>query len=197
MTNKEKTHSRVKETTVVGLTLSRLLLANKIAQRSREGKRSLGYIGLFVIADIADGVLARRWNVDTPLRRVTDAATDRTSTFVMAKAVYETRPDSRMNLSILAVRELVVGATNAYHFIRTGEVVQGHGVHKLGSLSVAAFGAVANTSSEGLSRAVGVATNVINAGLAIDYISNAINPHGAVNGGVRQIAFNHIRQNTH
>jgi hypothetical protein len=110
----------------------------------------------------------------------------------MAKAVFDTRPDSRVNLTILGVRELVVGAANTYHLVRTGEVVQGHNVHKIGSLSVAAFGAVASTGSEGLSRIVGTTANLISAGLAVDYISNAMNPHGEVVDGVRHIEFDHI-----
>ena len=190
---KNNKHTKAKEATVLALTLSRLLLADNIAHRTREGKRSLGRMGLFVIADIADGVLARRWGVDTPLRKAADAVVDRASTFMMAKAVFDTRPDSRINLSILAAREAVVGASNAYHLMRTGEVVQGHGIHKIGSLSVAGFGAIAGTGSETASRAVGATANLINAGLATDYLSNAINPHGEVVDGVRHIQFDNLK----
>ena len=184
--------SRSKEFAVIGLTLSRLLLAENIARRTRKEKRSLGRIGFFVLADITDGVLARRWGVDTPLRRATDAITDRTSAFIMAKAVFDMRPDTRTNLTILAGREILVDVANVVHLIKTGEVVQGHGIHKIGSLSVAIFGIAASTGSEVASRAVGATANIINAGLATDYVSNAIRPHGEVVNGVRRIQFNNL-----
>jgi phosphatidylglycerophosphate synthase len=191
--SEKKDYSKTKENLVIGLTLSRLLLASSIAKRTREGKQSVGRIGLFVGADIADGVLARRWGVDTPLRRAVDAITDRASAIMMAKAVFDKRPDSRLNLGILAGRELVVATANATHLMRTGEVVQGHGIHKLGSLSVAGFGAVAGSTTETISQVVGATTNAINAGLAIDYISNAVEPHGEVIDGVRHIQFDHLK----
>jgi phosphatidylglycerophosphate synthase len=187
MSENRPKHGVLREAAVIGLTLSRLLLAEKVAERIKNGQNVLGHMGIFIAADIADGCIARKWGVDTPLRRIADSVTDRVSVARVGMALHERYEHSRAHLGLLAGRELVVGAANVYHYVRTGEVVHGHGAHKLGSLSVACFGAATLTGNEAITNLAGRAANIINLGLGLDYISNAVSPHGEAYGGIRHI----------
>jgi phosphatidylglycerophosphate synthase len=177
----------------IGLTVIRLPLAERMARKT-ERKESIGLeLGLFILADIADGVLARKLKVDTPKRRFADAVVDRVSVLRVGWAMSKANPVSKPFLQGLAGRELIVAGANAVHYLRSGEVVQGHGIHKLGTLSTALFGLAASTGNVLATKTTGLAANIINYGLAIDYIYNAIEPHGTVNEGVRHIAFENTR----
>lgn len=172
---------------MIGLTLSRLILAENMAKRVRERRGIALSLAAFIAVDIGDGVIARKLGADTPLRRFADAAVDRASVARVAVATMRTNAAAKPYIAGLAAREVVVGATNALHHFRTGEVVQGHGPHKLGSLSVALFGLAAASGNQVATRGTGLAANIINAGLAADYVASAIEPQGYVAGGVRHI----------
>lgn len=174
----------------IGVTVPRILLAGKMASDISSGKGIAWSLLGFVATDIGDGVLARKLGADTPLRRATDAVIDRASVALVATAVCRVNPVAIPFVIGLAAREVIVTGANYAHYRRTGEVVHGSGnIHKLGSLSLALFGAVAATGNETLTALTGLTSLGINVGLAFDYASNAIQPHGTVDEGVRHIAF--------
>lgn len=172
---------------MIGLTLSRLALAENMARKVRERRGIALSLAAFIAVDIGDGVIARKLDADTPLRRFADAAVDRVAVARVATAVARTNKAAKPYVLGLAARDMIVGAANAVHYHRTGEVIQGHGPHKLGSLSVSLFGAVAAGGNQAATRATGFAANIINAGLAADYVANIVKPQGHVAGGVRHI----------
>ena len=176
-----------KEALAISATLARLLITKKLISDIEERKNILGTMGVFLAADIADGMLARKLDVDTPLRRLADAAVDRVSIFSAALAMSKVNSASKPYFAILGLRDIVVTSANAVHYLRTGEAVQGEGLHKLGSMSVALFALGANTGDETVTHVAGAASTALYGGLAIDYINNAIGPHGYVENGVRHI----------
>jgi hypothetical protein len=88
---------------------------------------------------------------------------------------------------MLAGREIAVSAVNAYHLARTGEVVHGTGVHKLSSLSIAAFAVGSSTQNRLATIATGTVAVGINYALAASYMVNAVHPFGNLEDGVRHI----------
>lgn len=173
-----------------GLTVARLFVAYNMAKRVQEGRDITLPMVAYVGADILDGVIARKLGVDTPGRRFADAFVDRLSVGLVAQQIGKTYPQTRKYLVGIGAREAVVSAANLMHYRNSGEVVQGSGVHKLGTLSLAAFGAVSSYGNANATRVVGSVANVINAGLAIDYVRNVSNPIGSVENGIRKISFN-------
>jgi hypothetical protein len=102
--------------------------------------------------------------------------------------ISKTNPVTKPYIAGIAIRDATVSGINAVHYLKSGEVVQGHGPHKLGSLSVALFAVTATYDNETATKLTGLAANTINAGLAIDYFKNVLEPHGVVTDSVRHIA---------
>lgn len=69
------------------LTGSRLLLADRIAKKIKSDRPVALDLAGFVAADIADGEILRKFNADTPIRRVADGVVDHAS---MIQVGYET-----------------------------------------------------------------------------------------------------------
>jgi phosphatidylglycerophosphate synthase len=189
MSERLESTDKWKHVLAIGITASRLIIADRIAKRIETKDRIFGLVAAFIVADIVDGVVSRKPGVDTPLRRFTDAFVDRASMMRASFAMAKANPASQPYLVALGVREAAVGLANATHFVKTGEVVQGHGLHKLDTLSIAAFGMAASSHSESATHTVGMIANAINYGSAVDYVSNAVQPHGYLHEGVRHIAF--------
>lgn len=183
---KPLTHQQ-KEAIAISATLARLIITRRLVKDIKERKNLVVSMGVFLAADIADGVLARKLEVDTPLRRFTDAVVDRVSIFEAGYAMSKVNPTSRPYFALLGVREMVATTANAVHYLRTGEAVQGEGLHKLGSMSVALFALAASTGDKQLTHITGVASTALYGGLSLDYVNNAIDPHGHVEDGVRHI----------
>lgn len=184
---------RKHELLATGYTFARLALAGHISKKIYKGENTIFHMSAFVAADVLDGVVARRWDVDTPMRRAADAITDRMSVLIMGKAIYDVYPASRTGLWTLTAREAAVTATNAIHTLRTGEVVQGHGVHKIGSLATACFGMASANMGDTMTRITGLVANTANFVLASDYMLNALQPHGELIDGIRHIQFDNVR----
>ena len=193
MSEKAKDFAQYNESLVNVLTLSRLGIAEIMARKITKQESIVVPMAAFVIADVLDGVIARKLDVDSPRRRFLDAAVDRLSVLRAASAMYDINPTSRPYLAALAAREAVVSAANLAHYAKSGEVVQGHGFHKLGTLSISAFALGAASGNENVTHALGAASTTINAVLATDYVSNAASSHGDVIDGVRHIAFDDWR----
>lgn len=182
-------NKRLKEAFAIGVTLSRLILAESVAQNISRRKSIVRPLALFLLADEIDGRLARRLGVDTPLRRFADAAVDRISMLRSGVAMAKANPAAKRYLLALAARDAVVGGVNAAHYLRTGEAIQGEGIHAAGTLSIAAFGLVASYGEERSTHLSGQIATAIYGGLATDYVWNLLEPHGEVVDGVRHIKF--------
>lgn len=190
MGSREFNLERVVNTSLAySLTAARLFIAYRMAKRVGAGGKITLPMAAFVGADIMDGVIARKLDVDSPGRRSADALVDRLSVGLVARKIVQEHPQTRPYVIGIGLREVAVSAANALHYANSGEVVQGTGVHKLGTLSLAAFGIVSSYGHDNATKVAGTAASTINAGLAFDYIRNAMNPRGDTQDGIRKISF--------
>src|SRR5665811_592099 len=113
----------------IGLTVFRLALAEGMVRRIKSGKSILPLLGVSIVTDIGDGVIARKLNIDTPMRRFIDAAVDRLSVARVALEMAKVNEAAKPHLQVLAAREIAVTAINALHTVQTGNVVQAHGIY--------------------------------------------------------------------
>ncbi len=171
------------------LTAARLFIAYNMAKRVEAGRNITLPMAAFVGADIMDGVIARKLDVDSPGRRFADALVDRVSVGMVARNIVKEHPQTRPYVIGIGLREAAVSAANMLHYANSGEVVQGTGVHKLGTLSLAAFGIISSYGHYDATRVAGTVASSINIGLALDYIRNAVNPTGDTQDGIRKISF--------
>jgi phosphatidylglycerophosphate synthase len=192
MTNTQGKNKLLVTTVALGFTLARLPLAERIANKIDAKKSIVGSLTMFILADIADGYIARQMNADGPARRAADAAVDRLSVLRAGISMYRANADARPFLAVLAVRDAGVSLINGMHYKKMGEVVHGANIHKLSSLSVAAFAVGAATHNRAVTIATGTMAAAINIGLAADYIHNYVSPHGNLEDGVRHISFGMI-----
>lgn len=146
----------VKEIPGLIITVARYAMAERIAREVRENRPVTTDLAGFVVADILDGAILRKFNADTPVRRVADGVVDHLS---MGRVAYETakkNPDSKAYLGILAARAALVGGANALHFAKTGEVTKGQNKQRVANLATAAFGLVALTGNKRATHIAGV-----------------------------------------
>ncbi|HSX15963.1 MAG TPA: CDP-alcohol phosphatidyltransferase family protein [Candidatus Saccharimonadales bacterium] len=185
---------RLAEASMVGLTLLRLAGAGYMMRRVARHKGIAAPMAVFVALAIADGALARKLEVDTPLRRFTDAAVDHASVSGVALMTAKEHKEAGPYVAVLLAENAAMSLANLAHNRRTGEVVQGSGpLHTLGTLSAALFGVAANSESKLALHASGALAVAINAVRVLDYVTNAIEPHGTVEDGIRKIHFDNVR----
>jgi phosphatidylglycerophosphate synthase len=137
-----------RESVSIGLTALRLVHAHRMANKIRRREPIAKSMATFIAWDVADGIIARKLRGETPHRRFIDAAVDRLSVIDNVSALMATNPKVKPYATLLAVREAVVGISNLSTYLETGEVVQGKGLHKAASLSLAAFAVVAAEHEE-------------------------------------------------
>lgn len=137
------------------ITGARYGMAERIARKVRDDEPVTADLAGFVAADIADGAILRKFDADTPLRRVADGVVDHLS---MARVSYEAakkHPASRLYFGVLAVRAALVGGADALHLAKTGEVTKGRGMQRAANLAAAAFGLVALTGNKKATHVAG------------------------------------------
>ncbi len=142
------------------LTGARYFIAENIAQRIKEDKPINLHMGIFIAADILDGAILRKFNADTPIRRVADGVIDHISVARVATEIAKRYPESRPYIKILASRAIAVGGLNVVHLLKTGEVTKGQKNQKLTNLATAAF---ALTAVHGNEKATHIAGSVASA----------------------------------
>ena len=121
------------------LTAARYGMAELMAEKVRDDKQIGLDLAAFVVADIADGAILRKFDMDTPVRRVADGIVDHLS---VARVVYEIakkHPEARPHIGVLAARALAVGVLNYVHLARTGDVTKGRSKHKATLFQVIVF----------------------------------------------------------
>lgn len=156
-------NSVTKEIPGLVLTAARYVMAERIARKVRSDEPVTIDLAAFVAADVLDGVILRKFDVDTPLRRVADGVVDHLS---MARVGYEAmkkNPDSKAYLGIIATRAALVGGANTLHLLKTGEVTKGQNKQRVANLATAAFGLVALSGNKSATHIAGS----IAAGIAI------------------------------
>ncbi len=147
----------------VGLTTARLGIAEYMAQRVRDDKPIDASMTAFVVSDVADGAILRKFDADTRTRRVADGVIDHLSEVRVAAEVAKKYPETRIYIGILAARAAIVGGMNLFHLLKTGEATKGRKWQRATSLATAAF---ALTAVRGNEKATKIAGSVA-AGVAI------------------------------
>lgn len=137
------------------LTGARYLLAENMARRVEKGKPIYGQMAAFVIADILDGAILRKFNADTPIRRVADGVVDHLSIARVSYEVGKQNPASVPYIATLAARASAVGVLNTIHLLKTGEVTKGQSNQKTTNLATAAFMSIAAGGNETLTHVSG------------------------------------------
>ena len=112
------------------LVLLRLLLAPTVVVASRTSARGVWLAGIVLIAlvsDIYDGVLARRWQCDTPAIRVADSIVDTIFYLGVLAALWVRVPQALMRYwPLLALLLLLEGVRYVYDLRKFGRMASYH-----------------------------------------------------------------------
>ncbi|HUC96200.1 MAG TPA: hypothetical protein VMR16_00860, partial [Candidatus Saccharimonadales bacterium] len=95
------------EVVAIAGTAARYMLAENIARRVEKDKPIGLAMGAFVTSDILDGMILREFDLDTPMRRITDGIVDHASQIRVAFEVVKKHPSARPYIGILAVRAAI------------------------------------------------------------------------------------------
>ncbi len=145
----------------IALTAVRYGLAENMSNKIEAGEPITADMAVLIAADIADGVVLRQFDLDTPLRRVADGVVDHLSVARVALEVSKANPETKPYLAILAVRAAFVGILNGAHLLSTGEVTKGGHNQKATNISEAAFCLAALSGSRKATHITGaIATGI-------------------------------------
>jgi phosphatidylglycerophosphate synthase len=144
---------------------------------------ALWWLSVFIVWDVADGWVARRFGEDGPLRRSADAVVDRAAIFGVLAVLVAVRPASLPWVLALVVVDAAVAASSWRCLRSTGVVAVGSRVHDASSLAVAAFGILASAGSDLAWKAglLAVALRCLGA-------ADLVRAHGALRGAGRGLA---------
>lgn len=176
----------MKEALCLSMTVARFGIAEKMARSAKDGKSIVLPMLAFVATDILDGVIARKVDSETRLRRATDSVVDRLSILRVSYEVAKSSKQVKRYLGLLALGELASSVANVLHTKKTGEVVSGGILHKVDSLLTAGFGVIATSNnSENINTfgTIAVGAKLLS---TADYITNSMHPRGIVDQ-------NHVR----
>lgn len=157
---------------MLGVTLGRLALLPELVDAIQDSSltRTSLMVGAVVVADIADGVVARKLSVDSDYRRIADAAVDRVSMVAAFGAAIGQNPDVLAWYAPLAVRGAVIATGSNMCFWLRKKLVLGGNFHKLASLSAGAMGiGLVAEASPKVMVPLAAATYGIGAVSALDY----------------------------
>lgn len=160
----------IRETPGLMITGARYAMAERIARRVKNDQPVAADMAGFVAADILDGAILRKFDADTPIRRVADGAVDHMSMVRVAYEAYKKHPASQAYLGILAARAVTVGGANLIHLAKTGEVTKGQNKQRAANLATAAFGLIALTGNKKATHLAGVAAAGVSIATAIPHL---------------------------
>lgn len=161
-----------KEAPGLMLTGARYAIAERIARKVDNDEPVAADLVGFVAADILDGAILRKFNADTPLRRVADGVVDHISMMRVGYEAAKKNPDSSIWLGVLAARAALVGSANALHMIKTGEVTKGQNKQRGANLATAAFGLVAVAGNKKATHIAGAVASGVSILTAIPHVRN-------------------------
>lgn len=147
--------SVVNEIPGLAITAARLGIAEIMARKVRNNESILLPMVAFVLADVADGVILRRFGRDTPVRRFADTVVDQVSVARVGFEAAKQNPAMRPYLGVLALRAAYSGAVNIAHQGLTGEVTKGGNLQKSVSLATALLGVSATNGERKLTHVSG------------------------------------------
>lgn len=173
-------NNSTKEIIGVGVTAARYGMAEWIARRVRDNKPIAIPMAAFIAADILDGVILRKFDMDTPVRRVADGVVDHASEIRVAAEVAKKYPETRKYIGGLAVRAAAVGIMNGIHLLKTGEVTKGQSKQRLTNLATGAFGVIATQGNTVLTEVSGATA----LGIAVATAPHHLKGLGEVHDGV-------------
>ena len=160
----------IKETIGIAVTAARYGIAEVMAHHVRDDGPIGSDLAIFIAADIADGVVLRYYEMDTPLRRIADGVVDHISVARVAAEVAKSNPSARPYTAFLAARATAVGGLNAVHLATTGEATKGNNHQRSTNLTMAAFALAAASRNKPLTHLTGVvATGVALATLSAHF----------------------------
>lgn len=150
----------------VGVTAARYGMAEWIARRVHDNKPIGVPLAAFMATDVLDGVVLRKFDMDSPVRRVADGVIDHASVARVAFEVGKKNPESRKYIGLLALRAAGVGIANGLHLLKTGEVTKGNMRQKSTNIASAAFAIVAAHDNKEATEIAGAAASVVAIGTA-------------------------------
>lgn len=153
--------SLASEVAGVAVTSLRLGIAEHMAQRVSHHESIASGMAVFVASDILDGVILRKHDMDTPLRRIADGVVDHISVGRVMIEVARNNPQARPYIGLLATRAVLVGGLNALHLTQTGEVTKGKYKQKATNIAMAAFGVVAASGNKPLTHITGLLASAV------------------------------------
>lgn len=167
----------------VGLTTARLGIAEHMARRVRGGDSIDAAMAAFVVSDIADGAILRKFDADTRTRRVADGVIDHMSEIRVAAEVAKKYPETRRYIGVLATRAAIVGGMNLFHLIKTGEATKGNKYQRATSLA-AAFALTAVRGNKRATKVAGLVATGVAIGTGIMHLKGLGKQH---NGATREL----------
>jgi hypothetical protein len=173
-----------KEIPGVLLTGSRYLLAERMAQNVKKNKPITNLMAGFVLADLLDGAVLRKVNMDTPARRTADGIIDHLSMWRLGKAMADNDSEVRPYFQFLIARAAMVGTLNTFHLLVTGEVTKGQNHQRAANLSVAAFAVAAQYENDFVTRIAGSVAVAVNAVTVVPHLRDLGQQH---DDGVRKL----------
>lgn len=164
------------ERVVIAATWARLFLAWScaIAVWRSEALVALALLAVLVGADVVDGIVARKLDVDSNLRRGTDAVIDRLSVHIVFLAFVLVHPVWIVPWLALLTRDVYQGALSFRSLHHHGVLLIGDRWHKGSSISDAVWGACLLVAPAYVAAIVGVGALTINWLLLFDYLGSAM-----------------------
>lgn len=138
----------------------------------------------FIAADIADGAVLRKFDMDTLIRRVADGIIDHLSVGRVSFEIAQKHPSARPYFAALATRAALVGVLNATHLLKTGEATKGEWNQKSTNLATAALVLIANTGNRRATYIAGLVASGIAFSTAPAYLKGLGEKH---EGGIRRL----------
>lgn len=174
----------IREIRGLALTAARYGMAEKMAEKVRAEEPITANLAAFVAADIADGVVLREFDLDTPARRLADGVVDHLSVARVGYEVGNKHPEAKPYIGILAVRAALVGTANLIHLIKTGEVTKGRSKQKATNLATAAFALVATNGNRKATNVAGSIASIIAVVTAVPHFKGIGKKHS---NGIREL----------
>lgn len=159
-----------RERLFIAITVSRLGLTYGFVQSVGGPFRwSALWLTAIIIADVPNGVAARRFDADSPYRRIADSVVDVSTIIAACLAMAMSRSGIAVALLPLALRGLfaIVAAVVCFTMKRT--IVTGGQLHKIDSLSLGAMGFMILAHTPYTTLAIGAAT-IISWIFFLDYV---------------------------
>ena len=173
-------NSLSKEIPGLVLTAARYGMATRMARKVRNDEPIGADMVALIAADVADGVVFRRFDMDTPLRRVADGVVDHLSVARVAYETWQKSSTARSYIGVLAARAALVGGAN----LLQGEITRGGTSQRATHLAAAAFALAAHSDNRDITHLTGTIASGIAVGTAVLHFKDIGKSHPS---GIRKL----------